>query len=201
MIYGKPGSLSNLIHPLVRGSLLSIKHLHVTLLHVSQFNGILGLIQFAKKKIPWLCPKGSPRKPIIQTWEVGRRSAHLKLNKAVLHYLEPCPNVVSQCQMRPITGTYNTFIRPTYGTKRWHFETAPLSARSGPRAPTCQPTVAQSIEWVQLWKIQIVNDRMHCVLDIKGPRLFKNIWATIAIEHMGHLRLTSILYGPDKSWH
>lgn len=148
-----------------------------------------------------MCPKGSPRKPIIQTWEVGRRSAHLKLNKAVLHYLEPCPNVVSQCQMRPITGTYNTFIRPTYGTKRWHFETAPLSARSGPRAPTCQPTVAQSIEWVQLWKIQIVNDRMHCVLDIKGPRLFKNIWATIAIEHMGHLRLTSILYGPDKSWH
>lgn len=50
MIYGKPGSLSNLSHPLVRGSLLSIKHLHVTLLHVSQFNGILGLIQFAKKK-------------------------------------------------------------------------------------------------------------------------------------------------------
>lgn len=63
MIYGKPGSLSNLIHPLVRGSLLSIKHLHVTLLHVSQFNGILGLIQFAKKKSPDCAQKAALENP------------------------------------------------------------------------------------------------------------------------------------------
>ena len=71
-----------------------------------------------------------------------------------------------------------------------------LFPRSGPQAS--RTSTKNKPDKPELAHIQNTHNWEHCIFTKKGPHLIWDIWAIFAILHVGHFRLTSILFGPEE---
>lgn len=96
----------------------------------------------------------------------------------------------------PKSSNFGTFIQPTYRMEWWHLGGQLLLPRSGPQA-SCMSTKKKT-DKPKLAHIQNTHTWEQRIFTKKGPHLIWDIWAILAILHVGHFRLTYILSGPGE---